>query len=248
MRLEVLSTGSKANCYALMAGEEILLLDAGLRASEIMRGIEFQNVCGALVTHEHQDHIRGAAELMRYGVTAFMSEGTAGRAGLMEAAPPGRLHLVSARQPFDVGGFQVMPFQTEHDAAQPLGFLIRCRFTGETLLYATDTYYLRNTFPGVHYWIVECNHCRAIMDAQYEKGLMDSAMRRRLITAHMSLERLLEALKANDLSKTRKIVLIHLSDERADEAEMVERVGAFTGIPAVAARDGMEIDLELTPF
>lgn len=126
--------------------------------------------------------------------------------------------------------------------------MIRCRFTGETLLYATDTYYLRNTFPGVHYWIVECNHCRAIMDAQYEKGLMDSAMRRRLITAHMSLERLLEALKANDLSKTRKIVLIHLSDERADEAEMVERVGAFTGIPTVAARDGMEIDLELTPF
>lgn len=248
MRIRVLATGSRGNCYALMSGEETLLLDAGLRIREILRGVDFRTVCGALITHEHQDHVCGAAELMRHGVAAFMSQGTAEQTGLMETASPGRLHLVKPRQMFDVGGFRVMPFQTEHDAQEPLGFLIRHRFTGETLLYATDTYYLRNTFPGVHYWLVECNHCRAIMDAQCEKGLLDSAMRRRLITAHMSLERLLEALKANDLKKTRKIVLIHLSDERADEAEMVECVGASTGISTIAARDGMEIELELTPF
>ena len=108
-----------------------------------------------------------------------------------------------------------MAFQTEHDAAEPCGWLIRYDPTGETAVYATDTYYLRHTFPGVHYWIVECNYTESILQRQLEEGDLDGKLRTRLLTSHMSLRRLCDALEANDLTELRAIVLIHLSEREA---------------------------------
>ena len=140
------------------------------------------------------------------------------------------------------------PFLTEHDAAEPLGFLIRNDMTGEVILYATDTYYLRHTFPGVHYWLIECNYCDDLVDQMLFDGELNLELRNRLKKSHLSLDRLKEALTANDLSVTRNIILCHLSDVRSDEERMVREVEALTGIPTVAADRGMVIPLELAPF
>ena len=40
MLLSVIATGSAGNCYALHHGGRILLLDAGVQAQKIMRGID----------------------------------------------------------------------------------------------------------------------------------------------------------------------------------------------------------------
>ena len=64
----------------------------------------------------------------------------------------------------------------------------------------------------------------------------------------MSLRHLKEALLANDLSKTLKIVLVHLSDSRSDEQRMVKEIREATGIETIAASNGMSIPLQLCPF
>ena len=57
MRLQVISTGSGANCYLLEAGTEVLILDAGLPVRKMLPHIrDFRSVVGCLVTHEHGDH------------------------------------------------------------------------------------------------------------------------------------------------------------------------------------------------
>lgn len=152
MELRVLATGSRGNCYVLQSGHEILLLDAGIGARDIMRslGPDFRDVMGVLLTHEHQDHSRGVRDLMLSGVDVYTSSGTARASGIDEGYQKNRLQLVRSKSTYQIGRFIIVPFDTEHDAEQPLGFLIRHSFTGETLLFATDTYYLRNTFPGVH--------------------------------------------------------------------------------------------------
>lgn len=141
-----------------------------------------------------------------------------------------------------------MPFETQHDAAEPLGYLVRHEATGETAMYATDTYYLRYTFPGIHYWIIECNYCDEILEQSVQDGTIDAGLRGRLLSSHMSLRRLKDALAANDLRTTAKIVLVHLSDSRSDEQRMVREIEEQTGIDTVAASNGMSIDLSLTPF
>lgn len=247
MKLQVIATGSKGNAYLLSAPSgAALLLDAGVRFDRMVRILpDWGKLEAVLVTHEHKDHAAGAEGFAYRGKAVYASAGTIGKIGI-----PGIAYLeCEAGKAFETHGFTVLPFPTEHDAEEPLGFLIRCRETGEVILYATDTYFLRNTFPGVNYWIVECSYMDALLERQVEDGEIPVALRNRLKRSHMSLERLVEALKANDLSHTRAVVLVHMSDTRSDERAMVEAVREATGIENVVAADaGMEIPLELTPF
>lgn len=246
MRLKVLSTGSKGNCYLLQDEDRTLILDAGLPIRRIMEGIDNPgSIVGCLVTHEHMDHAKGMCDLAKRGIRIYGSGGTWKAVG---GIPMWNKIQVSPGCSFSFGGFTVKAFRTEHDAAEPLGFLIRNDMSGEVILYATDTYYLRHTFPGVHYWLVECNYCDDFLDGMMLDGTLSLELRNRLKKSHLSLDRLKQALAVNDLSVTRKIILCHLSDARSDEERMVRDILALTGIETVAADDGMEIPLELTPF
>jgi phosphoribosyl 1,2-cyclic phosphodiesterase len=247
MKLKVISTGSIGNCYILTAGKSVLLLDAGVPIASIIASVpDWSAICGCLVTHGHQDHIRSAPVLLRMGIPTYASQGTIEAIGA--SCDLTRFNRLQGGSAFKVDQFTVLPFDVKHDALEPLGFVVRYEPTGETLLYATDTYYLPHTFPGIHTWIVECNYIENIMNQRLKDDPASAFIRKRLMTSHMSLRRLLDTLAANDLSKTRKIVLVHLSDGNSDEKQMVSSVHAATGIDTVAAVNGMEIELELTPF
>jgi len=53
--LKTIATGSGGNCYTLMNDNEILLIDLGVSAREIKRGINYRisDVVGCIVSHEH---------------------------------------------------------------------------------------------------------------------------------------------------------------------------------------------------
>lgn len=249
MRLRVIGTGSAGNAYLLETeGRNTLLLDAGVSLRDITAALEKPSSLQAcLVTHEHMDHAKAAGKLLERGIPVMMSTGT-GKA-LGNTLGPTAFVSVSANLAYRIGDvFTILPFAAEHDAAEPLGYLIRDDQTGEVLLYATDTYYLRNTFQQVHYWLIECNYCTETLDAQFTAGTIPLAMRGRLIHSHMSLDRLLDVFRANDLHRARKIILCHLSDQRSDEKRMVEEVRALTGVDTIAAHAGDVIDLKETPF
>lgn len=249
MELEVIGTGSAGNLYVLRAGERAIMLDAGVAFIHAIRKISElrdSSVLACLITHEHADHSQCVGAISRLGVQIITSKGTA--EALHDKNPLVPFVTMRSLEVKRVGQFIIMPFDTQHDAAEPFGFLIRYEPTGETLLYATDTYYLKYRFPGVNYWVVECNYCDDIMDDMQNEGSMTPELRKRLKRSHMSLDRLIATLNANDLTHTRKIVLVHLSDERSDEKAMVNRIRFETTIDAVAATNGAKIPLELAPF
>lgn len=236
MKLTVIGTGSAGNCYVLDAGKESLILDVGFPLRNILPYIsDFRKVQGCLLTHEHLDHAKGAKQMSMRGIKVYTSAGT------KDALNLDALNAVEAMKPFRCGNFTVMAFDTQHDSTEPFGFLIRYEPTKETVLYATDTYYLAYTFPNVNYWIVECNFCEELIDSE-----TNQVLKRRLMKSHMSLRRLKDALQHNDLSCTEKIVLVHLSDLRSNELKMMMDIEQLTGVETVAAENGMKI--ELTPF
>ena len=253
LRLDVLGTGSPGNCYALHAGGSVRLLDAGLQIRQIVEGVEdWSQVVGCLVTHEHMDHAKAVYDLTMRGVPVFMSRGT--RGAVIKADPRCGIYLqtqgnaTESGRALRTGDFTILPFGTQHDAAEPQGFIVRYDPTGEKLLYATDTYYLRNTFPGIHYWLIECNYVDEIALEQMQAGTISLELRGRLVKSHMSLRRLLDVFKANDLTETRRIIICHLSDQRSDEQRMVDEITKATGIQTDAADRGMRFDLDLCPF
>jgi phosphoribosyl 1,2-cyclic phosphodiesterase len=252
MNLSVIGTGSSGNAYLLECEGDSLLIEAGLRwkaiIAELPNGTRGIKAC--LITHEHKDHCKAVEQVAGHGIKTIMSEGTfreiyKGRD--LQLSPVSNVRICKVGDVMQFPPFTVMAIQAVHDAAEPLAFLIRHDGTGETILYATDTCVLPNRYPGVHYWLVECNYTM-----QLAETLLDipekAPLYGRLLRSHMSLERLLEAFESNDMQTARTIVLLHISRERGDPPFMQETVQRETGITTIAARNGMKIKLGDCPF
>ncbi len=153
-----MASGSAGNCYCMSDGSTSLLLECGISVKQMRRGMGFglTNVAACLVSHEHQDHAKAVADVLRAGVEVYTSPGTIKALGLEHH----RLRPVRAKETFKVGTWTVRAFETQHDAQEPLGFLLHSRTSNERLLYATDTYYIRYKFPGLTHIMVECNYAQ----------------------------------------------------------------------------------------
>lgn len=232
MEIRVLASSSAGNCYMVDDGQTRLLLEAGIHYQDIQRGIGFavSSLAGVLVSHEHGDHSRAIADVMRAGVDVYASQGTIDALGLTGH----RLRPVNALQQFQVGTWTVLPFDAVHDAAEPLGFVLAST-TGAKLLYFTDSAYCRYRFKGLTHLMVEANYSAEILRRNVDSGALHPAQYRRVLRNHMSLERLLDMLAANDLSRVREIWLLHLSDGNADEDAFKTAVERATGKPVYVA-------------
>ena len=166
---------------------------------------------------------------MKRAVDVYMSQGTAEAEGLTGH----RLHIMKSRQSVSIGGIVVSAFDTQHDAAEPLGFLLD---DGEDrLLYATDTYYLHYKFPGLTKVMIEANYSYEILAENVANGSLPKTLKERLEQSHFSLENLKKFFMANDLSKVKEIWLIHLSKGNSNPRQFQEEIEKVTGRPVYVA-------------
>lgn len=227
MQITVLASGSTGNAYRISDGKTSLLLDAGIPLKAIQVGCQFKvtQIRGCFVSHAHNDHSKAAKELARLGMDIYTSQGTIDACKLTGH----RIHAVKALGEITVGTFQVLPFDVEHDAPEPLGFLFTSIETGEKLLYFTDTYYIKYRFQGLTHIMAECNYDKDSLQRSVDAGYIPLELVPRLMKSHMSLEHFLDLLRANDLRKVRQIYLLHLSDNNSDEIRFKEEVQKLTG-------------------
>ena len=136
---------------------------------------------------------------------------------------------VKALQEVMIGTFAVLPFDVQHDAPEPLGFLLTSRRTGEKLLYFTDTYYLTYRSTRLTHIMGESNYSMDIVEQSVRNGYIPPELVPRLIKSHMSLEHFLDILKANDLHEVKQIYLLHLSNNNSDAERFREAVQKLTG-------------------
>jgi phosphoribosyl 1,2-cyclic phosphodiesterase len=126
----LLASGSAGNATLVRSGTTTILIDAGISLKELGRRMERVGVgVGAidalLVSHEHNDHVRGAVTLARrFDVPAYANRSTSGEAGLLSALPREKVIDIARDTPFEVGCLEVVPFALPHDAVETLGFTI----------------------------------------------------------------------------------------------------------------------------
>lgn len=227
-----LASSSAGNCYIIDNSQSRLLLDCGIPWKKVMQGIghRLDNVSGCLVTHEHGDHSRGVKDAAKAGVDIYLSHGTAEVMGCFGH----RFHRVFplVNRPID-GGWSIFPFVVEHDAAEPLGFLISSG--SDRLLYITDTAYCRYLFPGVTHAIIECNFSDEILNRNVAAGRVDVAQAFRVRRSHLSLQRVIDMIKSNKWTGLQEVHLIHLSAANSGEALFKTKVQKITGCPVYVA-------------
>lgn len=240
MKIEILGTGSSGNCYKVEIGKATLLLECGLPFKVIQKKLNFKvsEIDACLVTHEHMDHAKAVKDLMKAGVNCYMTKGTA-------EALKVKGHRLNIFRKDDKGqgycwkffsDIQILPFEAVHDVKEPVSYYIRTSSKTEkteSLVFVTDTAYMKYKIPACDVLMIECNYVKSVLDKKDKQGEINVSLRNRIVKNHMSLETLVEALKATDLSRLKKIYVLHLSDLNSDEELIKRTIQETTGLEVV---------------
>lgn len=227
IEIRSIASSSRANAYTVTDGRTSILIECGVRFKELRKAMEFNlsSLAGCLITHDHQDHSRSVKDLLKAGVDCYMSEGTVKALNLSGH----RLHTIRAKKSFKIGSWTILPFDTVHDADEPLGFFMESGY--EKLLFITDSAYVKYRFVSITHLMIECNYIDEVLERNVQEGLVSPAQKHRLLRSHFSLKNLVDMLKANDLSKLKEVWLLHLSGNNSDAEKMKQVVQGITGKP-----------------
>lgn len=225
-------SSSTGNLYSVTENGRSLAIECGVRFPLMRQALDFgvSRLDGVLLSHYHGDHAMSCKEVMRAGVDVWASEETWDD---LELDGPHRKFLAPKRL-VNIGPWTVMPFDLRHDTEGTLGFIVESP-ARETLVFVCDTAYSPYTFPPTtEIYALECNYSAEIL----RKSDVPVEYKKRVIRNHMGLERVIQLLQANDLSRTREIHLLHLSDGHSDAEGFREAVAAATGKPVYVATKG----------
>ena len=216
--------------YRIDDGKTVLLIDPGVAVGLIKESLGFglHEVSGALVSHVHRDHSRGAKGLMEAGIGVWATRETLDAAELSGH----RAHEITPMYQTRIGSWRIKSFLLHHDV-QCVGFLLNSCFTNESALYVCDTQFVSQRFKGkLDIIAIECNYSMDILKANLQSGALGIEAARRTVNNHMSLETVKGFLRAQDLSKLQEIHLLHLSYGNSDAGRFSREIQGLTGRPA----------------
>lgn len=227
MKIEVIASGSSGNCYKVSNEDTTLLIECGISYKKIQQTLNFKttDIDGVLVSHEHGDHSKACKDLIKAGVDLYMTKGT------KEALKLDSYRVKTFKQynlylDLEIGSFIIKPFKTVHDAKEPVGFIICDTLAKEELVFITDTQYSIYSFSP-DYLMIEINYDRETINEN--PGLNDK-LRERIKKNHMSLETAINLLERSDLSRLKKIYVMHLSDLNSDAELIKKSLQEITGV------------------
>ena len=242
----MLGSGSSGNCTLVEAQGTRVLVDAGLSCREMAErlqsaGVDPASLAAVLITHEHQDHARGAAAFSRkWGVPLMGSRGTAVALGLDEIETAG-YEALEPLTPRAIGALSVRPLPVPHDAAGPFAFVIT---SGDVSMgHATDLGHLQRGL------VESFRACDAVLiESNYDPGLLrDGAypwsVKARILGAwgHLSNEDVGRYLGQGLGEACRTVVLAHLSQNN-NHPELVR----MSAEQALSRRGRSEVKVTLT--
>jgi phosphoribosyl 1,2-cyclic phosphodiesterase len=246
LRFRVLGSGSSGNATLVEAGETRVLIDAGLGPRVLAErlgsaGVDPASLAGILLSHEHNDHARGAAAFSRkWGVPLWGTGGTYAAAGLgAEDIPAYR--RIAPGEPASLGALRCEAVAVPHDAAGPVAFVVACN--GARLGHATDLGHvapdLAAAFRGCDAILIESNYDPGMLrDGPYPWSLKERILSSRGHLSNGDVARFL----AEELGEScRSLVLAHLS-----RTNNHPEVAALAAEAALARRGRREVRLTIT--
>lgn len=252
------ASGSSGNCYYLGNHKQGVLIDAGISARTIRTilrtmGLDFHNILGVLVTHDHADHIRAVGTLgERFHIpiyaTRAIHEGINRNYGVKE-----KLHscckYYEKGVPFELGNMLINTFTISHDSTDCVGYIIDV--AGQRFMMATDVGKVNDTFcqyvETANHIVIEANHDEQML----LNGPYPSYLKSRILsdTGHSSNKTCGETLAKHYHDGLRNIFLCHLSHENNDATVAYGTVRGY--LENIGVQVGTDVNLvvleRLTP-
>lgn len=229
MIIKSFASSSKGNCYLISDGETNLLMECGISIDKI-RKFTKMNFDACLITHEHKDHALSLTKILQNCKNVFVTKGTF-EAFQNDITIFNYVKIIEKNKLYTIKTFQMIPFETEHDAAEPVGFYLKSNITNETILFATDTYYIKNRFKTINYLMIECNYAYDLIKKNIENDKLPKIMAKRLLKSHFELENVKKFILQQDLKQIKEIYLLHLSSGNSDATRFKTEIKKIAGCP-----------------
>jgi phosphoribosyl 1,2-cyclic phosphodiesterase len=215
----VLGSGSGGNAAVVECGGMRLMIDAGLNAKQLSLrllqvGIDPASLNGILLTHEHGDHVRGLKVFLKKNpMTVFTTPSTA-RIVRENGIEGGKWKFFEAGQMFTIGEITIETFAIQHDAVDPVGFVVG--YKKKRLGFLSDAGFVTRSMTeqlrGLNGLFVEAN---------YDEGLLESdtkrpwSIKQRISSrhGHLSNGQVTELIRDISHPALGKVVLGHLSSD-----------------------------------
>lgn len=232
LHLHILGSGSRGNCALVEGPSGLIMIDNGFsRRETLLRmhelGLDENDVCALLLTHEHSDHVSGVTVWEKhFDGSLHASSGTPEARAYLACLP---FETFTPGDSFALGGIRVDTFSTSHDVTNPVGF--RFSYGDDAIGYVTDTGTLSSealqTLAGTRILALESNHdVPMLLTGSYPRHLQDRIISDR---GHLSNEQAAAVLPSLVDANTEHVVAMHISQENNRPSLAVRALAAAVG-------------------
>jgi phosphoribosyl 1,2-cyclic phosphodiesterase len=220
MEVFVLASGSKGNMTYLKVGNLNIFIDAGISFNKVKSKMSeydenLYDVKTLLITHEHHDHTMGLKQLLKNGhiEDVYLTKGTYNALDKDVADMIENVHFVESDDFFTIGDLEVNTFMLSHDAAEPVGYILK--HEDKKMVVLTDSGYVDQSYHemlcNADLYILEANH--------HPTKLMQSArpflLKKRILSekGHLSNDDACWLMNMFVKDKPSKWVVAHISED-----------------------------------
>lgn len=225
MRFASLGSGSAGNSLVVEASSTAaaptrILLDCGFAVREMLMrlqrlGLEPAHISGILVTHEHDDHAKGAFKFAaKYNIPIWLTYGTF---KMCERYLPAnmsthlQINIIDSHQTFALNALQITPYPVPHDAREPTQFTFNDgqHKLGVLTDAGSSTPYIEAVLSACDALVLECNHDIEMLD----NGPYAWSLKKRVASrlGHLDNASSAHLLSQLDNTKLQHIIAAHLS-------------------------------------
>lgn len=218
MKITNLASGSKGNSTLIELNNKNILIDIGLPLSNLEKrlGRPFPNIDILIITHTHNDHIKGINSIVKkynpviYTLNNSLEEYTNSK------------KIVNSPH-IEEENLIIELFEVSHDVPCSGVYI---KYKSKELVYVTDTGYIKDKLLKKYQ-----NKTIYIMESNYEEEMLRNGkypyhlkQRIRSDRGHISNEDTCKYLQKLIGDKTKYIMLAHLSEENNNPDKVKERI------------------------
>lgn len=226
MKICVLSSGSKGNATYIETNEHKILVDAGRNSKYLAEcltkiGVNPNDIDYVLISHNHKDHISALKVFVnKYRPTLLLSQ------KIFEQLPEIRDYddIEIYEDEIKLNNLRIYCIKSSHDAIDSRNFIFE--EDGKSVVYVTDTGYINQKnfriLNNRNIYLFESNHdIEMLMNGPYPKFL-----KQRVVGSNGHLSNKDSSFYLSKLvgPKTKKILLMHLSEVNNTEKKALETI------------------------
>jgi phosphoribosyl 1,2-cyclic phosphodiesterase len=218
LRFASLGSGSAGNCMVIAQSNTHLLLDCGFGTKEVLNRLQRldltpEEITGILITHEHDDHAKGAFKLAaKYKIPIWLTHGTQ---KMTERYLPEHakvtMHVIDSNTVFSIDQLEITPYTVPHDAREPTQFTFADGNHKLGVLTDAGAYtpHIEHVLNQCDALVLECNHDLAML----ENGPYAWTLKKRVGSklGHLDNNSAAALLAKLDNTRLKHIIAAHLS-------------------------------------